>query len=152
MPKNSLEEIIKEMKKQKGYTLAELMVTVAIIIILAGLALPNFVEFIADQRLKQAADTTASIMRRAQAKAIEVSSTVTVTVNSNMAYVTGYSVSAFNFTMPENTVATGDTSIIFAPDGRASASGSVLFNSSISKSVRQRGVTVTPLGQIIVDY
>ena len=43
------------MKKQKGYTLAELMVTVAIIIILAGLALPNFVEFIADQRLKQAA-------------------------------------------------------------------------------------------------
>ena len=140
------------MREQKGYTLTELMVTIAILLILAGLAMPSFIELIADQRLKNAADTTASIMRRAQAKAIEVSSPVTVTVNSSMAYATGYNVSPFNFTMPEKTVVTGDVSFVFAPDGRASTAGSALFNSAMSTTVRQRTVTVTPLGQVIVGY
>ena len=46
--------------RQKGFTLIELMVTIAIMAIMAAIAIPNFAEWVAKRRVASVAEKVAS--------------------------------------------------------------------------------------------
>lgn len=138
--------------KNKGFTLVELMITVSIVGILASMALPNFNQIISEHRLRQGVETAAAVMRKAQARAVEISSPVTVTVTNTAVITVNGSVGALRREMPVNIVPSGTVMFVFAPDGRASTSGTLILNSSTSASVPAKTLIVTAIGQIAVAY
>lgn len=59
------------MNKQEGFTLIELMVTVAVLVIVLSIAIPSFQNFIIDSRLNAAATELADAVRLARSEAIK---------------------------------------------------------------------------------
>jgi type IV fimbrial biogenesis protein FimT len=70
------------MHKNSGYTLTELMVTIAVVAILASLAIPNFVAWLPNYRLRSGAEEIQSTLQLARITAIKENSTVTVDFNT----------------------------------------------------------------------
>lgn len=140
------------MNQEKGFSLIELMTSVAIMAILAMMALPSFNSLIAESRLRQGVESAATMMRQAQAKAIEVSAPVTVTVSGSEIVVSSATINLFRRDMPEHVAASGVTTFVFAPDGRASTSGILLLDSTSATGVPTKSLNVTPIGQIATSY
>lgn len=67
----------------KGFTLVELMITLAIAVILLGLAAPSFVDIIKDNRLTTQINTLSASLNFARSEAIKRSVTVTVCKSNN---------------------------------------------------------------------
>ena len=59
------------MRKFSGFTLMELMVVIAIIAILAAIAIPNFIAWLPEFRLRSAADEIQSMICRARMYAVK---------------------------------------------------------------------------------
>jgi prepilin-type N-terminal cleavage/methylation domain-containing protein len=68
-------------KKTSGYTLTELMMVIAIVAVLAGLAVPNFLDWNRKYQLKDAVGTLYGNLALARMTAINQNTTVTVTVS-----------------------------------------------------------------------
>lgn len=64
--------------KIKGFTLVELMVTIAIMAIMAAIALPNMRDFVASSRIKNRAEQTAALFRFAKGEAARLNMPVVV--------------------------------------------------------------------------
>ena len=79
-------------RKDRGFTLIELMVAVLILGILTSMALPSFREFIINQRIKSASFDLMSAINQARSEAIRRNGQVTVTP-SNSDWAQGWSVS-----------------------------------------------------------
>jgi prepilin-type N-terminal cleavage/methylation domain-containing protein len=67
---------------QSGFTLVELMVVIAVIGILLAIAVPNFLSWQPNMRLRSAARDIFSVMSRAKIEAIKRHANVTVLFNS----------------------------------------------------------------------
>lgn len=84
-------------RRQLGVTMIELMVTVAIIAILAAIALPSFSSSIERQRLRLVVETVVSDFRQArstaEAQGARGSSTIEFSVNGGDATIWSYTVS-----------------------------------------------------------
>ncbi|MFC5697934.1 GspH/FimT family pseudopilin [Pseudomonas sp. GCM10022186] len=63
---------------QQGFTLVELMVAIAVLAVLVGLAMPSFQRFTAEQRVKAATSDLAASLNYARSEAIMRKATVTV--------------------------------------------------------------------------
>jgi prepilin-type N-terminal cleavage/methylation domain-containing protein len=72
-----LEEMMRA-RSQKGFTLIELMVAVAILAILVTLAAPSFNSLIDKYRVKRAADSISAFLINAKSEAIKRNATVSV--------------------------------------------------------------------------
>ncbi len=70
------------MRKNSGYTLTELMVTIAVIAILASLAIPNFIAWLPNYRLRSGAEEIQSTLQLARVTAIKENATATVTFDT----------------------------------------------------------------------
>jgi len=70
------------MKNKSGFTLMELMVTIAIIGILATIAVPNIVSYRSNHQLNSMTREVQSIIQRARLQAIKANSTVTITFDA----------------------------------------------------------------------
>jgi type IV fimbrial biogenesis protein FimT len=70
------------MRKNSGYTITELMVTIAVIAILASLAIPSFIAWLPNYRLRSGAEEIQSTLQLARITAIKENSTVTVDFNT----------------------------------------------------------------------
>ena len=70
------------MHKNSGFTLTELMVTIAVVAILASLAVPNFIGWLPNYRLQSGAEDIQSILQLARITAIKENATATVTFNT----------------------------------------------------------------------
>jgi prepilin-type N-terminal cleavage/methylation domain-containing protein len=66
------------MRKNSGFTLTELMVTIAVIAILASLAIPNFVAWLPNYRLRHGAEEIQSTLQFARVRAIKQNATARV--------------------------------------------------------------------------
>lgn len=66
------------MRNNSGFTLTELMVTIAVVAILASLAIPNFVAWLPNYRLQSGAEEIQSTLQLARITAIKQNATVTV--------------------------------------------------------------------------
>ena len=65
-------------RKQHGFTLIELMVTIAILAIMAAIALPNMSEFLNTRRVANRADQVANLFRFARTEAARLNLPVVV--------------------------------------------------------------------------
>lgn len=71
------------MTSHKGFTLIELMITVAVLAVLVTLAAPSFSEIIASQRIRAAASSLYDTVLLARSEAIKRNTKITVQPNSS---------------------------------------------------------------------
>jgi type II secretion system protein H len=72
--------------EKSGFSLVELMIVVAIIMIASAIAAPYYVDYMADQRLKGAARMVMSDLMAARQKAVSMNQKVKVSFVSNHSY------------------------------------------------------------------
>lgn len=70
------------MRKDSGFTLTELMVAIAIIAILAAIAVPNFIGWLPNYRLRSAAGDLHSAMQLARLRAVKENARVVVSFDT----------------------------------------------------------------------
>lgn len=83
--------------QQRGFTLIELMVTVAIMAILAAIAYPSFTDLIARNRLKGAAEGLFGDLEFAKSEAIKRNEVIKVTATTGVSW-------DYSITRPDTTV------------------------------------------------
>jgi len=80
------------MKRASGFTLIELMVTLAIAVILTTVAVPSFRSVIQDNRLTTTANTLVTTVTLARSEAVKRGQTVSVEPRSSSDWNTGWEV------------------------------------------------------------
>ena len=66
------------MRKNSGFTLIELLVVIAIVVILAGLAIPGFINWLPKYKLNSAANDILSLIQNARLRAIKENARVVI--------------------------------------------------------------------------
>jgi type IV fimbrial biogenesis protein FimT len=143
-----------------GFTLPELLITIAIIAILAVLAMPSFKTFIANQRIRSASFDLVAAMTLARSEAIKQNGDVTIASAGNTnAWSGGWTISGSGGTVktqsayPNMTITTGTggaASIVYNRNGRISATGNINFqinDPSSGINPQSRCITLGPTGQ-----
>lgn len=70
-------------RKNRGFTIIELMITVALLGIAMGVALPNLVQFLADHRVLSTANELQSLLQFARMKAVNERTSVFVCLDTS---------------------------------------------------------------------
>ncbi len=127
------------MCKNSGFTITELMVTIAVIAILASLAIPNFIAWLPNYRLRSGAEEIQSTLQFARITAIKRNATATVAFDiANETYrasVGGQAIRGGR--MPAGidiNSAFGGTSVQFDSRGIASAAGTAVVRNNLGRS------------------
>lgn len=77
--------------KARGFTLVELMITIALLAIVATIAVPNFVQFIRNNQVQAKADELGTFLQYARAQAVSKRESYTVNLSSWQIYPTSNS-------------------------------------------------------------
>lgn len=139
------------MKPSPGFTLIELILAVAIVSLLSVMTIGSLSHMMADNKVMQTAQTIAQSLRVARSRAMELSSDVTVMVDSTsvLSQVQNGATGATRTAFPVGVAVSGTAKFVFNAYGMASTAGSVTVASVSSKKVTSRTVSVSPLGQVI---
>ena len=101
-------------KRYKGFTLIELMVTIAIMVIIATMAAPSFNNIILKQNLNKSTRDLVIVLQKARSKAALERRVVTVALNSSSSDTE----STLNWMASgKSTLVSNTTSIVFRTDG-----------------------------------
>lgn len=91
-------------RRQPGFTLIELMITLAVTVVLMTLAMPSIRDLIDKSRLRGATDDLVKMLNFAQGSAVKLGHNVNVAINQSSGWCAG-AISATNPTTPGNQVA-----------------------------------------------
>ncbi|MFU9047726.1 Tfp pilus assembly protein FimT/FimU [Acinetobacter tibetensis] len=72
------------MRTNRGFTLIELMVTIAVLVIIATMAVPSFKDLILKQNLKKSSQELVEVLTKARAKAAFERRQITVRLNTSV--------------------------------------------------------------------
>ena len=127
------------MHKNSGFTITELMVTIAVVAILASLAIPNFIDWLPNYRLRSGAEEIQSTLQFARITAIKRNATATVAFDiANETYRASVGGEAIRGgRMPAGidiNSAFGGTSVQFDSRGIASAAGTAVVRNNLGRS------------------
>ncbi|MFX4229099.1 MAG: GspH/FimT family pseudopilin [Porticoccaceae bacterium] len=162
------------MKKNLGFTLIELMVTVALVAILAAIAAPGMSSFIENSQIKAEAQRLASLLSLARNQAITdnmpmvVSGSfsnnalnidiysnsdgdATLTFEAGDTYIERSSGSQTELDIGSNAVVSGDNIILFDEDGRLDEAGVAIVTFCNEANTLGRQVSVNIIGRVSVS-
>jgi type IV fimbrial biogenesis protein FimT len=117
------------LRANRGFTLPELLIVVAVAGVMLGAGVPSFVEFIKNQRVKTASFDLFSSLVVARSEAITRNTSVTITPASTANWAQGWTITYVDPTstatvtvrdqasMPNITI-TGPTSVVYRGSGR----------------------------------
>ncbi len=153
------------MNKARGFTLLELLVTIAVAAILASIALPNFSSQIAGGHAQSLMNQFASDVSWARSKAVASDETMTLTFNNpactwQTTTANGAMVAAH--TMTSNELASGNynqvqcssggtVTMTFSPDGTVTMNPASSLNFTFSAGGQNWALAVLPSGSIVFD-
>ncbi|MDO9528840.1 MAG: GspH/FimT family pseudopilin [Syntrophales bacterium] len=139
------------MRSQKGFTLVELMIVVAVMAIMSAFAFPAFQDWMVKNRLNGAARQVMSDLMEARMKAVKENTTVTVARLNGSDHEYKISTASEEKTIDiklnyHDVDITSFSSISFSSRGTASPGGIALTNSSGSKSI-----TISSAGRVKIN-
>lgn len=138
-------------RRSFGFTLIELMTVVSIVTILSLIGLPSFKEFIASQRIKNAASSLHSSLIMSRSEALKRNTNVSLEPMQSNQWNSGWKIlnpadgGATNISTYNSVNAisiSGPTSIIFQGTGRINAATGSVFKISSSGTSTIRCVSV----------
>lgn len=141
--------------RQRGFTLTELMVALAVVAILATIAVPGMASILATSDLNAAQENFVQTLKKAHGLAMSRSTFATVEVSGSSATLTLADDSSYRYAVTaSNRVAiNGNATYIFNPAGTATASsvsGATVLSTPGVAGIQARTITVSTTGQINV--
>jgi type IV fimbrial biogenesis protein FimT len=139
-------------KNMLGFTLIELMVTLAILAVLLGAAAPSFSALISSQEMRSASSSLQSALVKTRSEALKRNANVTLAPASLADWKAGWKVSAAATTLAESGPVTavaiaGPASVVFQGSGRlTNNSNDAVFKLSSTQSDEIRCVWIALSG------
>ena len=147
------------MKRTNGFTLIELMITVAVMGILASIAFPNFIELIRDQQTTSQANILLGSIQTARSEAVKRAANVTMAPASGTNWSTGWCIYTGADCKDANILRQHEASasivsgpgaaIVFNSLGQAGGTQTFVLrpSSCAAGAHRQRTLVITPTGR-----
>lgn len=137
--------------RQRGFTIIESMIVIAIVGIVAAIAAPSFRNILATTRVKTASADIHLSLTRARSEAIKRNANITVDAASG--WLAGWTVTngieAHAAISGDDITISGPTSITFTPNGRATTNP-IRISLTSTETIVARCVSVTLSGQPII--
>lgn len=145
--------------RQMGFTLVELMVTLAVVAILATIALPSIGNILATSELNAAQEEFVQILKKARGLAMSQSTiaTVVVTASTKTATLTlaDSSIAAYSVTAPSYVSLNVNAVYTFSPVGTATISPALtttILSTPNYTGIGARTISVTSTGVVNVSH
>ena len=140
--------------RQRGISMIEVVITLGIIAVLAGVMIPGMTSMIASQGLKAGSSDLFSTLLRARSEAIKRNADVTVAPATG-GWAAGWTISnPSDSTSPlevhgalANTAVDGPTSVVYTGSGRLRASSNPEFSFSAENTEKERCVAIDLSGR-----
>ena len=151
---------MKQQMTSSGFTLIELMVTIAVLAIIVSIAAPNISTQLANQRVKSTAATLANALKEAKVESIIRRQNVEIIYNANVTPKTltlranSNTISSYNMnsksSITQKITPANVTKIVFQPDKTIANGATMLYTicDSGSKNETPKQVSLTRIGNV----